>query len=291
MDDWASEIASVCNQLARVLVPTGSLWINIGDSYSRHDREGAPRKSLLMGPARLAFQLTRSGWLLRNQIIWAKRNPMPSSVQDRFSNGYEFVLFLTRGRCSYHFDLDAIREPARTPVRRGRNPSREEYPPREAVPSLGGGTSSRVDLNQGLARLKAAGIASHPGGKNPGDCWSIPTASYRGAHFATFPVELVRRPLLSTCPERACTSCATPWRRATQVIDGRRLATGPLRPTCGHDGWRPGRVLDPFCGAGTTALAAEMYGRDWAGVEINADYARMAEQRLADWRAKQGRTA
>src|SRR5262249_2518006 len=122
---------------------------------------------------------------------------------------------------------------------------------------------------------------------NPGDCWKLATASYHGAHFATFPIQLIRRPLLSTCPERVCVTCGTPWRRASQVIQGRRLAVGPLRPACPHTSWRRGRVLDPFLGAGTVAIAAEQHGRDWLGVEINAEYAELAEQRLRDWRATQ----
>ncbi|GAB2991923.1 site-specific DNA-methyltransferase [Amycolatopsis acidiphila] len=132
--------------------------------------------------------------------------------------------------------------------------------------------------------LKTAGQASHPLGKNPGDAWYLSTGSYRGAHFASFPLSLVRRPLLATCPAQVCTTCGTPWRRARQVINGRPLAVGPLRPACPHDQWRPGRVLDPFLGAGTVALAAEMHGRGWIGIEINSTYAALAEQRLAAWR-------
>jgi DNA modification methylase len=284
VDAWADEIVAVCDQVARVLVPTGSLWLNLGDSFSRHPNDGAPKKAMLLGPHRVALRLMRSGWLLRNQVIWSKPNPMPSSVTDRLATTYEFVFLLTR-QPRYYFNLNAIREPASTAPHGGRA-SRANYPPREAVPSLGGGTAPRVDLNQGLARLKAAGRESHPLGKNPGDVWSIATANYSGAHFATFPVELVRRPLLSTCPERVCTRCNRPWRPATQVLDGRALGTGPLRPDCTHGDWRPGRVLDPFLGAGTVALAAEMHSRDWVGIELNPTYAALAKRRLADWRAK-----
>lgn len=290
VEDWAAEIAAVCAEVARVLVPTGALFLNLADGYSRHPKEGMAKKNLLLAPQRVALRLTRAGWLLRNQIVWAKPNPVPSSVRDRFTTTHEFVYFFTR-QPNYYFDLDAVREPARTPVVRPQPGPHKTYLPREAVPSLGGGTSPRVDLNHGLAHLKAAGISSHPLGKNPGDVWTIATASYRGAHFATFPLELVRRPLLSTCPERVCSSCGTPWRRAPQIIQGRKLATGRLRATCGHPDWRPGLVLDPFMGAGTVALAAETYGRDWLGVEINPDYAALARSRLADWRAKQGRAS
>jgi DNA modification methylase len=286
VEAWAEQIAGVCAEVARVLTPTGSLWLNLGDGYSRHAREGAGKKGLLLGPERVAAGLTQDGWLLRNKVIWAKANPMPFSGTDRLTTTHEYLYLLTRSS-RYHFDLDAIREPASTAAHGGRS-SHGNYPPRHAVPALGGGTSPRVDLNQGLAALKAAGRESHPLGKNPGDVWVIPTASYRGAHFATFPVELVRRPLLATCPERVCTTCGQPWQRAEQVIAGRRLATGPLRAGCGHTPWRPGRVLDPFFGAGTVAVAAETYGRDWVGIELNPEYADLAEKRLAQWREKAG---
>lgn len=288
VEAWADQIAAVCQELTRVLVPTGSLWLNLGDGYSRHPKEGAAKKSLLLGPQRVALRLTRSGWLLRNQIVWAKRNPMPASVTDRLSASHEFVYFFTRSPV-YQFNLDAIRIPARTQAHTSQRA--RSYPPRAAVPSLGNGSSSRIDLNEGLARLKASGQAVHPLGKNPGDVWDIATASYRGAHFATFPVELVRRPLLATCPERVCTSCGAPWRRATQVAFGRKLAIGRLQSACGHPEWRPGRVLDPFLGAGTVALAAEQHGRDWIGIELNPAYAAQAELRLNEWRARQSASA
>jgi DNA modification methylase len=133
--------------------------------------------------------------------------------------------------------------------------------------------------------MKAAGRESHPLGKNPGDVWSMATASYHGAHFATFPVELIRRPILSTCPEKLCAACGVPWARAKQAVDGRLLAIGALRPNCRCNAEpRPGIVLDPFLGSGTTALAAEQYGRDWIGIELNPEYAQLADERLAEWR-------
>jgi site-specific DNA-methyltransferase (adenine-specific) len=282
VEAWAADIAAVGAELGRVLAPGGSLWLNLGDGYARHAREGAEKKSLLLGPQRVALRLTRAGWLLRNQIVWAKRNPMPSSVTDRLSTTHEFVYFFTR-QPTYYFDLDAIRAPAVTPTRNGRR-SQTSYPPKTAVPFVG--RAPRVDLNHGLQALKASGRESHPLGKNPGDVWHLATAGYRGAHFATFPVELIRKPLLATCPARVCARCGQPWRRAPQVIDGRKLAIGPLRTGCPHADWRPGRVLDPFMGSGTVALAAETYGRDWLGIELNPDYAALAEQRIAEWRTK-----
>jgi DNA modification methylase len=284
VERWVDDLVEVCNELRRVLVPHGSLWLDLGDGFARHPREGAKKKSLLLGPERVALRLTDGGWLLRNKVIWAKTNPMPASVTDRLSCTHEVIYFLTK-QPRYYFDLHAIREPASTPASRGR-PARSTYPPPSAVPFVG--RVPRVDLNHGLDALKAVGRQSHPLGKNPGDVWSIATASYRGAHFASFPVELVRRPLLATCPEQACTSCGQPWRRAVQAINGRKLATGSLRAGCNcRAPSRPGIVLDAFLGAGTTALAAEQHGRDWIGIELNPDYAALAEKRLADWRHRQ----
>lgn len=295
VDGWVDDLAAVCSELQRVLRPDGALFLNLGDGYSRHRREGADKKSLLLGPERLALRLTKAGWLLRNVVFWAKRNPMPSSVTDRLSTTHEFVYFFTRAP-RYYFNLDAIREPTTAATLRPQpSPRRSRtshYPPRTAVPNVHGGSTSRVDLNQGLAELRADGRDSHPLGKNPGDVWEIATASYRGAHFATFPLELVRRPLLATCPERVCTRCGAAWRRAAQVIDGRRLRIGPLRPTCHcRANWQPGVVLDPFMGSGTVGLAAENYQRDWVGIELNPAYAVLAERRLADNRRRMARDA
>jgi len=162
------------------------------------------------------------------------------------------------------------------------------YPPPTAVPYRH--RSPRTDLNLGLAGLKASGRESHPLGKNLGDVWPLSTASYRGAHFAVFPVELVRRPLLATCPERVCIGCGTAWRRTKQRHHGRLLAVGPLRADCTcRAGWQPGVVLDPFIGAGTVALAAEAHQRDWIGIELNPAYAALAEQRLAKDRVRRGK--
>ncbi|MFD6072585.1 DNA-methyltransferase [Amycolatopsis lurida] len=287
VEAWAANVATVCAELWRVLTPSGALWLNLGDGYSRHSGEGGTKKSLLLGPQRVALRLTRSGWLLRNQVIWAKTNPMPSSVRDRFTTTHEFVYFFTK-QSKYYFDLDAVREePLSSTTARGR-PQQASYPPRRAVPALGGGTTARINLNEGLAALRTAGRGSHPLGKNPGDIWRVATANYRDAHFATFPVELVRRPLLTTCPQRLCTTCGQPWRRAAQMLGSRPLSTGRLEAACQCRGEsRAGIVLDPFIGSGTVALAAATYNRDWIGIELNPGYAQLARRRIANWCTQQ----
>lgn len=270
VDGWVGNLRDVCREIARVLAPHGSLWLNVGDSYSRHDRFGAPPKSLLLGPQRLAQALVGDGWLLRNEVIWAKTNPLPSPTKDRLTTSHERVLFLVRQR-SYFFDLDAIREPL-TSVRKPTNGSRT---PQSALGVLAGG-------RDGLVAMARNGMTGHPLGKNPGDVWRLGSSSYRGAHFATFPPELVRRPILATCPPHVCTGCHKPWRRSlrrVEFVSGEPQAR-PFVPCSCAAPTRPGVVLDPFFGTGTVALLAREHGRDWLGIELNPTYVELARDRL-----------
>ncbi|MFL6072792.1 MAG: DNA-methyltransferase [Mycobacteriales bacterium] len=282
VDEWVRGLRAVCREVARVLKPTGSFWLNIGDGFSAHPREGAPVKSLLLGPQRLAIGLVEDDWAIRNQVIWAKTNAMPSSVGDRLSCTYEIVLLLVRSR-RYFFDLDAIRTPLASPAEKPRRTvGTTQYPPPEAAPIRDG-----VDANRGLRRLKLTGRVGHPLGRNPGDVWRLSTAGFRGGHFAVFPPALVERPLLATCPQRVCTSCEQPWRRGAAQKHGEVTVLGALRPsrTCAAE-TVPGVVLDPFLGSGTVAVVAERHGRHWLGVELNPDYARMALERVAEARRR-----
>jgi len=234
---WVDAMRSVFAEVARVLKPTGSFWLNLGDSFSTHPRFGAQAKGQLLAPERLLLGLVDDGWIVRNKVIWTKPNAMPTSVIDRLNTTHEYVYFLVRSR-RYFFDLDAIREPHRTNRRIG-----QRRPP--DLTKVIGPLAAKRD---GLSRARLNGVPGHPLGKNPGDTWSIATRSFRGAHFATFPEALVRRPILATCP-------------------------------------RGGVVLDPFFGTGTVGVVAEQLGRDWIGIELNPAYAAMAEERIARARA------
>jgi site-specific DNA-methyltransferase (adenine-specific) len=272
VDAWVAELAAISDTIARVLAPHGALWINVGDSYSRHARHGGPAKSLLLAPERLALELARRGWIIRNRVAWTKPNPMPSSVKDRLTCAWEVIYFATRNP-GYYFDLDAVRIPHRSqpPARRSRTVTTDRP---DWVGPLAG-------TNSGLDRMKAAGHAGHALGKNPGDVWNIPTSNYRGGHHATFPRRLIERPLLATCPERVCNSCGLPWRRTPHRQLGHLAVAGHLEPACTcRAGHRPGLVLDPFMGAGTVALAAQEHGRDWLGIELNPDYVALATDRI-----------
>ena len=261
VEAWVEALRAVFAEVARVLKPTGAIWLDLGDSYSRHSRFGAPTKSLLLAPERLALALSADGWIVRNKVVWAKTTPMPSGVLDRLESTHDVVHFLVRSH-RYFFDLDAIREPYAG---------------------------------------KGAGEAGRELGKNPGDVWRLPIARFRGAHYGTFPPELVRRPLLATCPARICIVCGAAWRTRTSIhrigrpirfkrdpfirqhpVRYRVIRRDPLlAPGCTCDvGARPGIVLDPFFGTGTVGVVAEQYGRDWLGIELNPNYAELASRRI-----------
>ena len=270
VEQWVEHLREVAREVARVLVPWGAFWLNVADVYASRPAEGAPAKSLLLGPERLAQGLLADGWIVRNRLAWTKPNPLPSPAADRLTPSWEFVYFLVRER-HYFFDLDAIREPLAKP----RVPRPERGPARRADHGM------RHHGHSGLARLGREGRTGHPLGKNPGDAWQIAGARTRG-HSASFPAELIRRPVLATCPERVCLRCGRPWERARHPVRfvGGKPCRRALEPCgCGAP-TRPGLVLDPFMGSGTVAIVARRYGRDWLGIELNPAYINLARKRL-----------
>jgi len=212
--EFVANLVAVFEAIRPALADDGVLWVNLGDSYSsaasnnggysdkstlagftsantkgrRASEATAPRKltqdrpakNLLGIPWRFAFAMQDAGWILRNDIIWAKPNGMPESVTDRLSTKHEHV-FLFAKRVRYYFDLDAVREAHWRPE------------------------MSHVDRSRphrgftGQADVARAGL--HPDGKNPGDVWSVATSPFPGAHFATFPPELPRRCVLASTRE------------------------------------------------------------------------------------------
>lgn len=270
VDDWVNNLFLVAQQLKRILLPTGSFWLNLADSYSMHHRQGAAKKSLLLGPERLTLALIQDGWLLRNKIVWHKSNPMPSPVRDRLATTWEAVYVFTRSP-RYFFDLDAIRQPHLSSHKPAEQPA--------AIPEQWRGGNSNA--TGGLARLKALGLSGHPLGKNPGDVWRLSSSSYRSAHHATSPVSLVSRAIQAGSPEARCRRCLSPWQRNVIRAAGGDANRSRLQPTCGcRADAEPAIVLDPFFGAGTTAIAAEQLGRDWLGIELNHAFAEQADRRI-----------
>ena len=265
---YVTNLRAILAGVRRVLKPTGSLWLNLGDSYARRGGAGVPRTSLLLVPQRIALAMSADGWIIRNVCVWAKPNPLPQSARDRLSPTYEVLIFATK-RPRYFFDLDAIRVPHRS--LRKRTQTARLY--------QGG--------NDGLISLKRAGRVGHRNGKNPGDVWTIPTATDRRGHQATFPEALAERPILATCPERICVQCDRPWLRPARIVTRQTAEgsqhtrqVGKLRRCDCFAPTRQGVVLDPFAGTGTTLAVAKRLRRDWLGIELNPKYADLARDRL-----------
>lgn len=269
IDQWVKSLQAVSREIARVLVPTGSYWLNVGDLYSRHERLGAPPKSLLLSPERLAQALLADGWIVRNRVAWVKTTPLPSPVADRLTGGWEYVFHLVRQR-DYFYDLDAIRIPLVT-----KRPSRSLA----KIPATALGRLANT--RHGLDRMAREGRAGHPLGRNPTDVWTLPPGRSVGGHFATFPEALVRNPILATTPAKVCTNCARPWRRSRRHVMflAGKPQPRPLVPCGCKTATRPGLVLDTFAGSGTTLKVARDLGRDALGIELHQGYAALARER------------
>lgn len=274
ISEYVENLVAVLRQVRRLLKNSGALWLNLGDSFSKHIRQGAPRGSLLLAPQRVALALAADGWIVRNVVIWQKPNPLPESVRDRLSATHEVIIFATKER-RYFFDLDSVRIPHRSADRVG-------------VPRHTERGRRYQGGNNGLGKLKAAGRVGNARGKNPGDVFIVPTPADRRGHQATFPAGLIERPILATCPELICTQCDKAFCRPTRIVSKRTSEgmhhvreVGELRRCdCFCPDVRPGIVLDPFMGTGTTALVAERLGRDWLGVELNPTFTKLARDRL-----------
>ena len=251
--EYVAAMVAVMREVRRVLADDGTLWLNVGDSYSsgsggdknvgtvtqgagyvqkaaKRAQFGAKPKDLLGIPWRLAFALQDDGWYLRSDIIWAKPNPMPESVTDRPTRAHEYVFLLTK-RARYFYDADAIKEPS-VMKPQNRLTARAEHPKGDTGRSM---------------HLRPEGGTSY-NSRNARSVWNVPTDSFGGAHFATMPPELARRCILA----------------------GSR---------------RGDVVLDPFGGAGTTALAALQHGRRALLCELNPEYVEIQRRRLADFAA------
>ena len=260
VDAWAESLRGVFQGVARVLKPTGSLWLNLADSYSRTPGDGAPNKGLVLAPERLLLALAADGWVVRNKLIWAKPNPMPSGVTDRLETTHEFVYFLVRSARGYFFDLDAVR--SRTTLPDG---------------------STKLGANPGdVWRLATAGFRGHTA--------TFPPKLIERPLLATCPVKLC-----SACG--APWKTRTTLQRVGNVVRFERdpfvrrhpvrydvVRTDPrLQPGCRCLAPTvPGIVLDPFIGAGTVGLVAGDLGRDWLGIEVNPAFAQIATQRLSE---------
>jgi site-specific DNA-methyltransferase (cytosine-N4-specific) len=249
LQDYVSNLVAIFHEGRRVLKDTGVLWLVVGDSYStgggrfKQDgyKENRPSQkqlmpkgeayqagdrspgNLLLIPERLAMGLQDDGLVLRQKIIWDKGWVRPESAKDRVTQTYDTVLMFAKGK-GYYYDQDPLREPVVKPYAA---PDRQK-------PGL-----MRREANRDLR------VISNPMGRNSGSVWRINSGNYKGKHTATFPPELVRRMIASTCDDNSL-------------------------------------VLDPFGGAGTTAMVTLQLGHRAITIDMNGDYTREARERLAD---------
>jgi DNA modification methylase len=284
--EFVAAMVEVFREVRRVLRPDGTLWLNLGDSYCNDDkwggrgggyngrggfdreriaivprhrraRSGLKPKDRMMIPARTAIALQDDGWWLRDEIVWHKPCPMPSSVKDRTTPGHEMLYMLTKS-ARYRYDHEAIREAAAgmtehdltgggyAPPGQVPHSGTRRAPKGNARTFRGGGAyvNHRAFDNSAVVPRESLGnVPNETGMRNRRSVWTVAPSTFREAHFATFPPALVEPCILAGCPVG-------------------------------------GTVLDPFGGAGTTALVAERLQRNDILCELNPEYARIATRRL-----------
>ncbi len=283
-------IVRVCEEIRRVLKPEGTFWLNYGDCYaanrggahqpaetlaggkngktingepvnrgrasgenpSRHpDGHGLKHKDLCMLPNRIAIALQEAGWWVRSEIIWHKPNPMPESVTDRPSCAHEKIWLLTKS-ARYYYDADAVRTPcAESQIGRIRNDVVGGKSHAERGQHSKGGVFKK-DKQRGHGRRhdgfndrwdQMSKEEQQANGANLRNVWSIATHAFSEAHFATFPAKLIEPCIKAGCP-------------------------------------KGGLVLDPFGGSGTTGMVADRLNRNAVLIELNPEYAEIAERRI-----------
>ena len=249
-EQYIEAMVEVFSCVKNILADDGTLWLNIGDSYSRQGgqanaqtmanwkdvhrtaikassgADGCKPKDLIGIPWMLAFALRADGWYLRQDIIWHKPNPMPESVTDRCTKAHEYIFLMSKSP-KYYYDHESIKEMANSKsegIRFGGNKYGDDNDPKYAT--------------------KSGNVSKEYEKANKRSVWTVTTKPYEGAHFAVFPTDLIEPCILAGAPVG-------------------------------------GVVLDPFMGSGTTAQVAQSLGRQYLGCELNPEYAPLQKKRLA----------
>jgi len=244
-EEFVDNLVKVFREVKRVLRDDGTVWLNLGDSYSsggrttttnqslRGDKDygvtrpkpskGIKPKDLIGIPWRVALALQQDGWYLRQDIIWHKPNPMPESVKDRCTKAHEYIFLLSKN-VKYYFDNEAIKEPVK-----------KDWGTRDR-------TKGKYH-NEGTGLQPHSGLTKSYDKKNKRSVWTVTTKPFKGAHFATFPKDLIEPCVLAGCPEG-------------------------------------GTVLDPFGGSGTTGIVAVNHNRNAVLCELNQEYIDLAKDRI-----------
>jgi len=261
-DDFIENLCKVFDEVWRVLKDDGTIWVNLGDSYAgsgkgspgnfgKHSASGTARhlehrhsgiipdglkpKDLVGIPWRFAFAMQKRGWYLRQDIIWAKPNPMPESVTDRCTKSHEYI-FLMSKNAKYYYDHEAIKEES----------SGDSGFAKQRAMGMSNFAKTKDDRFIKDARSgNGYGDYVDNGLRNKRSVWTVNTRPYKDAHFATYPPELI-------------TPC---------ILAG--SAEGDI-------------VLDPFSGSGTTGEVALLHNRNYIGLELNPEYAKLSEKRLLE---------
>ena len=247
--DFVENLCKVFDEIHRILKPIGSCWVNIGDTYDK--------KRLLQVPSRFEIAMCDRGWHLRNEIIWSKPNPQPISSKDRFWGNHEKFFWFVKDVKKYYFNRDAILVPqAEISIRRMFSKNNMSKRKDFNATSKEGFAISSDSQDKHYARMREEmGIDKEfnyeeliKSGKCPTrpefDTWNVPSVTYKGAHFAVYPPDLIEKPILSCCPEQ-------------------------------------GIVIDPFMGSGTTGEVAKLNNRRYIGLELNPEYAILANERIS----------
>lgn len=350
-EEYVFKLVEVFREVRRVLKNSGTCWLNLGDSYMGSGQNSGKKEGMTAGgkhgidtrsvgiapgvhskpptmikhksikpkdlvgiPWRVAFALQADGWWLRQDIIWAKPNPMPESVTDRCTKSHEYIFLLSKSQ-KYYFDNEATME-----IATGYD-GRKDTKYKGGQKDMSGGAHERwkfknlqekgqppntIHLNR-LNNVKDGTEYLTPV-RNKRSVWTITTKPYAEAHFATFPPELPELCIKAGCPEYICFKCGMP--RVKIIENGRMIGTGGsdkgklsenkdtnLRndnkklfqfekiikgySDCGcNAGFKEGVVLDPFLGSGTTLMVARELGRSGIGIELNPEYVKLAKKRV-----------
>ena len=321
---YIGHLILVMREMWRVLRDDGTCWVNLGDSYASGGvtdpyrrtssgklmppqgrapvADGLKPKDLCLIPARFALAAQADGWYIRNDIIWAKPNPMPESVTDRCTKAHEYVWLMAKSQ-RYFYDAEAVKEES----------SEDSGFAKQRAKGIN--TWKYNDTEERIAqtgqRIESSTMGNF-GTRNRRTVWNIATSPYSGAHFATWPPKLVEPMILAgTSARGVCGNCLAPWERVVERSGGTRQAGDSRAVAMGHSstgptavmragepmdttttGWRatcecppadpiPATVLDPFNGSGTSGTVALDLGRAYIGVDISKEYVtELAEERI-----------
>ena len=307
---FIKHLCDIFDEVHRVLRDDGIIYVNLGDTYggsggaggdwNHGKRKDAPKwrqnpaavvpKSLVGIPAMFELEMKRRGWIHRNTIIWHKPAPMPSSASDRYTIDFEPMFFFSKSR-KYFFvqQFDPLANVDNNPRPFGGN--------------------KRAGGQNPTYSGKPYNADHYKHGKIKRTTWSINTASFKGAHFAVYPPELIKTPILSGTPEKVCSKCGEPvvtrfeattmgksWHdHSSDLGKGQSQAHGEMSKYYSEGNYKrnlviescdcgapflPGIVLDPFMGSGTTGMVAKELGRHFVGIDKNKEYIAMAKKRI-----------